>query len=78
MMAPARVASTSAIRRGRTTRPTSTSARCAAWTRAPRSASSGIGEHRSYPRGRIALAAYAGGVGRCTVYYANVVVTELE
>jgi hypothetical protein len=39
---------------------------------------SGIGEHRSYPRGRIALAAYTGGVGRCTVDYANVVVTELE
>ena len=28
-------------------------------------------------RGRIALAAYTGGVGECTVYYDNVVVTEL-
>jgi 3-keto-disaccharide hydrolase len=28
------------------------------------------------PRGRIALAAYTGGVGECTVYYDNVVVTE--
>jgi hypothetical protein len=37
-----------------------------------------VDEHRSYPRGRIALAAYTGGVGRCTVYYANVVVTELK
>lgn len=29
------------------------------------------------PRGRIALAAYTGGVGECTVYYDNVVVTPL-
>ena len=34
------------------------------------------GEHR--PRGRIALAAYTGGVGQCTVYYDNVVVTPLK
>lgn len=31
----------------------------------------------SRPRGRIALAAYTGGVGECTVYYDNVVVTAL-
>ncbi len=31
----------------------------------------------SRPRGRIALAAYTGGVGECTVYYDNVVVTPL-
>lgn len=30
------------------------------------------------PAGRIALAAYTGGVGKCTVYYDNVVVTRLE
>lgn len=30
------------------------------------------------PRGRIALAAYTGGVGSCTVYYDNVVVTPLD
>ncbi len=30
------------------------------------------------PRGRIALAAYTGGVGQCTVYYDNVVVTPLQ
>jgi hypothetical protein len=30
------------------------------------------------PNGRIALAAYTGGVGECTVYYDNVVVTELK
>jgi len=30
------------------------------------------------PAGRIALAAYTGGVGKCTVYYDNVVVTALE
>lgn len=30
------------------------------------------------PSGRIALAAYTGGVGQCTVYYDNVVVTALE
>ncbi|MEO5617455.1 MAG: family 16 glycoside hydrolase [Candidatus Eisenbacteria bacterium] len=31
----------------------------------------------SRPRGRIALAAYTGGVGECTVFYDNVVVTPL-
>ena len=31
-----------------------------------------------HPRGRIALAAYTGGVGECTVYYDNVVVTRLR
>jgi hypothetical protein len=31
----------------------------------------------SRPRGRIALAAYTGGVGECTVYYDNIVVTSL-
>ena len=30
------------------------------------------------PRGRIALPAYNGGVGQCTVFYDNVVVTELK
>jgi len=30
------------------------------------------------PRGRIALAAYTGGVGECTIYYDNVVVTPLR
>ena len=37
--------------------------------------------HLRFPppsHGGIALAAYAGGVGRCTVYYDNVVVTPLE
>src|SRR5262245_19437733 len=33
---------------------------------------------RSPPNGRIALAAYTGGVAECTVYYDNVVVTELK
>jgi hypothetical protein len=33
---------------------------------------------RSPPHGRIALAAYTGGVAQCTVYYDNVVVTELK
>jgi hypothetical protein len=33
---------------------------------------------RSRPRGSIALAAYTGGVGECTVYYDNVVVTPLD
>lgn len=33
---------------------------------------------RSPPNGRIALAAYTGGVAQCTVYYDNVVVTELK
>ena len=32
----------------------------------------------SRPAGRIALPAYTGGVGKCTVYYDNVVVTELK
>jgi hypothetical protein len=32
--------------------------------------------HHARPRGRIALAAYTGGVGECTVYYDNVVVTR--
>ena len=32
---------------------------------------------RSRPRGGIALAAYTGGVGECTLYYDNVVVTAL-
>jgi len=38
-------------------------------------------KHLRFPppsHGGIALAAYAGGVGRCTVYYDNVVVTSLE
>jgi len=30
------------------------------------------------PKGRIALPAYTGGVGKCTVYYDNVVVTKLD
>jgi hypothetical protein len=30
------------------------------------------------PRGRIALAAYTGGIGQCTAYFDNVVVTKLE
>ena len=33
---------------------------------------------RSREKGGIALAAYTGGVGECTVYYDNVVVTSLE
>jgi len=33
--------------------------------------------HNSRPQGRIALAAYTGGVGQCTVYYDNVIVTGL-
>jgi Domain of Unknown Function (DUF1080) len=33
--------------------------------------------HHSRPRGRIALPAYTGGTGQCTVYYDNVVVTAL-
>lgn len=33
--------------------------------------------HNSRPQGRIALAAYTGGVGQCTVYYDNVIVTAL-
>jgi len=32
---------------------------------------------RARPRGRIALAAYTGGTGQCTVYYDNVIVTSL-
>ena len=34
--------------------------------------------HNARPQGRIALAGYTGGVGQCTVYYDNVVVTELR
>jgi hypothetical protein len=37
-----------------------------------------VDNRRSRPRGRIALAAYTGGVGECTVYYDNVIVTALE
>lgn len=33
---------------------------------------------RSHASGRIALPAYTGGIGECTVYYDNVVVTALE
>jgi len=33
--------------------------------------------HRAPTRGRIALAAYTGGTGQCTVYYDNVIVTSL-
>lgn len=33
---------------------------------------------RARPRGGIALPAYTGGVGQCTVYYDNVVVTRAE
>lgn len=33
---------------------------------------------KARPRGRIALAAYTGGTGQCTVYYDNVIVTSLE
>lgn len=33
--------------------------------------------HKSFPAGRIALPAYTGGVGQCTVYYDNIVVTPL-
>lgn len=33
---------------------------------------------KARPRGRIALAAYTGGVGQCTVWYDNVVVTSLQ
>ncbi|HEY2956504.1 MAG TPA: family 16 glycoside hydrolase [Candidatus Eisenbacteria bacterium] len=33
---------------------------------------------KARPRGRIALAAYTGGSGQCTVYYDNVVVTALS
>jgi hypothetical protein len=35
-------------------------------------------DRRDAPPGRIALAAYTGGVGQCTVYYDNVVVTALD
>lgn len=34
--------------------------------------------HKALPHGRIALAAYTGGVGMCTVFYDNVVVTRLK
>jgi len=37
-----------------------------------------VDKHRELRRGRIALPAYTGGVGECTVYYDNVVVTELK
>jgi len=37
-----------------------------------------VDPHRSRPQGRIALAAYTGGNGQCTVYYDNVVVTALH
>jgi len=37
-----------------------------------------VDSRKARPRGRIALAAYSGGVGECTVYYDNVVVTALE
>ncbi len=33
---------------------------------------------KARPRGGIALPAYAGGVGQCTVYYDNVIVTRLD
>ncbi|HYM82047.1 MAG TPA: family 16 glycoside hydrolase [Candidatus Limnocylindria bacterium] len=33
---------------------------------------------RSRSKGRFALAAYTGGIGECTVYYDNVIVTALE
>lgn len=36
-----------------------------------------VDSRRSRPRGGIALAAYTGGVGECTLYYDNVVVTAL-
>ena len=37
-----------------------------------------IDSKKARPRGKIALAAYSGGVGQCTVYYDNVVVIALE
>jgi hypothetical protein len=37
-----------------------------------------VDKRKSRPSGRIGLAAYTGGVGECTVYYDNVVVTALE
>lgn len=37
-----------------------------------------VDRRRGLLTGRIALPAYTGGVGECTVYYDNVVVTELE
>ena len=33
---------------------------------------------KARPHGRIALAAYTGGTGQCTVYYDNVIVTSLD
>lgn len=36
-----------------------------------------IDRRQARPRGRVALPAYTGGAGECTVYYENVVVTEL-
>jgi len=37
-----------------------------------------LDSRRSRPRGGIALAAYTGGVGECTIYYDNVLVTALD
>ena len=37
-----------------------------------------IDPRNARPHGRIALAAYTGGVGECTVYYDNVIVTSLK
>lgn len=37
-----------------------------------------VDNHKSFPAGRIALPAYTGGVGQCTVYYDNVVVTPIS
>ncbi|MBI1798147.1 MAG: DUF1080 domain-containing protein [Candidatus Eisenbacteria bacterium] len=34
--------------------------------------------HKAFPNGRIALPAYTGGIGQCTVYYDNVVVTPVR
>jgi len=34
--------------------------------------------HKAYPKGSIALPAYTGGGGECTVYYDNVVVSDLR
>jgi len=36
-----------------------------------------VDSHKSFTAGRIALPAYTGGVGQCTVYYDNIVVTPL-
>lgn len=37
-----------------------------------------VDSRNARPAGRIALPAYTGGVGKCTVYYDNVVVTRLD